>query len=68
MHIPVGLANAFIAFVSGWLGLVFGLTFLGYELNEDICYKKDKAYVDLKGYLAGIGIGAVAWAVAKLLV
>jgi len=58
IHIPVGLANAFIAFVSGWLGLVFGLGFIAYELNEDIYYKKDKAYVDLQGFLWGITIGS----------
>jgi len=28
----------------------------------------DRAWIDLKGYLVGIGIGAVAWAVAELLV
>jgi len=67
IHIPVGLANAFIAFVSGWLGLVFGVGFIAYELWEGLRVT-DRAWIDLKGYLVGIGIGAVAWAVAELLV
>jgi len=67
IHIPVGLANAFVAFVSGWLGLIFGVAFVAYELNEDIYYKRDKAYVDLKGFLIGIVAGAVVWGIVKLI-
>jgi len=66
IHIPVGLATTFIASISGWVGLIFGMAFVAYELNEDIYYKKDKAYVDLKGFLIGIVVGTGVWAIVKL--
>lgn len=66
IHIPVGLANAFIALVSGWLGLVFGLSFLSYEITEEWRIK-DKGWRDLQGFLIGIVIGAAVWGLMEWL-
>ena len=67
MHLPVGLVTVALVIFNGWLGLVFGLGFLCYELSEE---KKinDTAFQDIKGWLFGMGIlgvilliGGIIW-------
>jgi hypothetical protein len=55
MHIPVGNVNVGIALYNPYLGLLFGVGFIIYELNEQLTYG-DKAFQDIKGWLWGIGI------------
>ena len=59
LHIPVGLMNVW-AFQGGdGIGLTFFLAFIIYELNEDIFYLKDGAYIDIAGYLWGLALGII---------
>lgn len=58
MHIPVGFVCVFMAYVSWVLALVFGLAFVSYEILEE-WRLKDKGWHDLKGFLWGMGIGAL---------
>jgi hypothetical protein len=55
LHIPVGLVTVGLAFLNGWLCLVFGLGFIFYELSEERKIN-DTAFQDIKGWLFGIGI------------
>jgi hypothetical protein len=55
IHIPVGLVNIAIGVFSGYMGILFGLGFIIYELNEQRMLS-DKAYVDIQGWLWGLGI------------
>lgn len=71
IHIPVGLLNvALVACAaqcgdpvagSGMIALavLFGLTFLVYEVTQG-----GKPHKDVKGYAWGLGIGGVAWLIA----
>ena len=54
IHIPVGLLNIAATLVHWSAALVFCLSFLAYELNEDR-HIKDQAWYDLTGYLIGQG-------------
>jgi len=55
LHIPVGIITVLIGIFSGWIGLVFGLGFITYELSERKILQ-DKAYPDIQGWLWGIGL------------
>ena len=55
LHIPVGFINVAIGLFSGWIGLLFGLGFIVYQLSERKILQ-DKAYPDIQGWLWGIGI------------
>jgi len=59
MHIPVGLVTLVIGFFAWWVGAIFALGFVFYELNED-WHLSDGAWQDIKGFLWGLGIGGVA--------
>lgn len=67
IHIPAGLVNCLAAYVHWSLALIFGWGFFVYELNEDQ-HEEDRAYYDILGYLIGLGIGVVVWAIFNLLV
>jgi len=61
LHIPVGVINALLCLVSGWLALIFGLGFLTYEVVQ--LFKGnipgDKAYPDIQGWLWGIALAGI---------
>ena len=59
IHIPVGIFTVYISYLSGWLGLIFGLGYIVYELNEQKIIS-DKCYPELQGWLYGISFGAIA--------
>jgi len=66
MHIPVGIVIVFLAMLSGWVALVFGIGFFIYELNEQHDLG-DKAYQDIKGCLFGIGMTGIPWALVTII-
>ena len=66
LHIPVGLIAGAAALISGWITVVFGLSFLVYELKESKIIE-DKAYPDIQGFLWGLGIFAVICFIWRLL-
>lgn len=65
LHIPVGIFTVFCGYVGWSYALVFFGGFMVYELNEDIYHLKDKAYIDIYGYLIGVAIGVVALFIYK---
>ena len=62
LHIPVGLVTGALVRYEPALGLVFGLAFLAYEMNEDR-WIRDQAWQDIMGWMVGMVISpvAVAW-------
>ena len=58
LHFPVGLFTVFLLHVDLALGVVFAISFLTYEAMEDWRIH-DKSYLDIYGYLFGLGIGGV---------
>jgi len=58
LHFLVGVLNAILFGVSVWIGTVFALGFVVYELNED-WHLRDHAYHDLAGWLAGMTVAAM---------
>ena len=59
LHFPVGLFAVFLLLrVDLALGVVFAISFLVYEAMEDWRIH-DKSYLDIYGYLLGLGIGGV---------
>ena len=59
LHFPVGLFAVFLLLrVDLALGVVFAISFLVYEAMEDWRIH-DKSYLDIYGYLFGLGIGGV---------
>ena len=66
IHIPAGL----LTILGGYLGWVFAIvlfcSFMIYELNED-WHIKDQAWIDIFGYLIGLGIGIVALFILRVL-
>ena len=59
LHFPVGLFTVFLLLrVDLALGVVFAISFLVYEAMEDWRIH-DKSYLDIYGYLLGLGIGGV---------
>lgn len=65
IHVPVGAFNVFLAYVGWAYGLIFFGAFMVYEVTED-WRLKDGAYLDIYGYLIGVGIGATALFVLSL--
>lgn len=59
LHIPVGLAMAWLSLNFPLLAVFLFLGFLVYELDQDWRIK-DKAYKDIAGALWGICIGGLA--------
>jgi len=57
-HFPVGLFTAFLLHINPALGCLFGLGFISYEVMEDWRIH-DKSYLDLYGWLLGLGLGGV---------
>jgi hypothetical protein len=58
IHIPVGVVNVLIAIFNGWLGLIFGIGFIVYELSQERLIK-DEAYPAIQGYLIGLGVAVI---------
>jgi len=63
LHVPVGLAAVFLAFISPVLcgGFCFG--FVAYEIIQEI-REPNKGWYDLSGFLWGIVLGGVIWILA----
>ncbi len=56
MHIPVGMLTVVLGFfVAWWLGPLFGIGFLIYEVDED-WHLRNGAWKDIKGWLWGLAI------------
>ena len=62
LHVPVGLAAVFLAWVNPALSAVFGLGFVAYEVIQEI-REPNKGWRDISGFLWGVVIGAVVWLV-----
>jgi len=60
LHFPVGLFNVFLLHFSISLGAIFAAGFLAYEILED-WRDFDRSYLDIYGYLWGLGIGGIVW-------
>jgi len=60
IHFPVGLFNAFLLWFNTPLGIIFSIGFIAYEIIEDWRIY-DRSYLDLYGWLFGLGIGGVIW-------
>ena len=56
IHIPVGILTPLMLLLHPVLSVLFFVGFMAYELNEDL-HLKDKAYLDISGYLVGYCIG-----------
>ena len=61
-HIPVGVVNVAVAYVSPMIALLFGAAFLVYEVIQGGLPHKD-----IKGYCWGLGIGGVAWLIWEVI-
>jgi len=59
IHTPLGILTALMLWRMPVGGVVFAFGFLVYEIAED-WRKGDQAYVDVFGYLLGLGVGIVA--------
>lgn len=58
LHVPVGLAAVFLAYVNPVLCGSFCFGFVAYELIQEI-REPNKGWYDLSGFLHGIVLGAV---------
>ena len=58
LHIPLGLLVCLLCYVHWALALAFVISFLYYELNQDM-HLSDDAFKDIKGFLYGLGIGGI---------
>jgi len=56
LHIPLGLLTVLFGYVGWWLAVIFAIGFLVYEVDDDWRIS-DCAYVEIKGFLWGRGIG-----------
>jgi len=66
IHMPVGLITVVLGcFVAWWLGPLFGIGFLIYEVDED-WHLRNGAWKDIKGWLWGLGITGLIVGVLKL--
>lgn len=59
IHFPIGGFTAWAGSVHWVFALCLTLGFLAYEISEDWRIK-DKAYIDIQGWLWGLGIGIIA--------
>lgn len=66
LHIPVGGVTVLLGSVEWWLGVVFGLGFLVYEVRQHKIVG-DADYKDIVGWLWGIGIAGGIWFVLKVM-
>ena len=66
LHVPLGLLVCLLGYTAWWLALIFAIGFLVYELGEDWRIS-DFAYIDIKGWLYGTGIGGIILFILKLL-
>jgi len=56
MHIPVGMLTVVLGFFGAWwLGVLFGVGFWVYEVDED-WHIRNGAWYDIKGWLWGLTI------------
>ena len=58
LHIPLGLLTCLLGYTAWWLGIIFTCGFILYELNQDM-HLSDQAFIDIKGWLWGIGTGGL---------
>lgn len=58
VHIPVGIFQVFCAWLNPVVGIAFLVAFMVYEIDED-WHISDQAWLDIRGYLWGIAVGAV---------
>lgn len=65
LHLPLGLLTCLLGYTCWWLALIFACGFLVYEVNED-WHISDQAWVDIKGFLWGIGIGGITMFILKI--
>lgn len=66
LHFPVGVFAAFLTHWETAIGAVFAVSFLVYEVIEDWRIH-DKSYLDIYGYLFGLGVaGAVIAILGRL--
>lgn len=65
LHIPLGLLVCLLCYVHWALALAFVISFLYYELNQDM-HLSDEAFKDIKGFLYGMMIGGVIMLTLKL--
>jgi len=66
IHIPVGLFNVFCLRTGIVYGVLLFAGFFVYELSEDF-HLKDKAFLDIFGWLIGFGVGVVGLFILDLL-
>ena len=62
-HIPVGVVNVAVAYVSPVTALLFGAAFLVYEVTQG-----SNPHKDIRGYCWGLGIGGIAWLIGSVLI
>lgn len=62
LHFPAGVLAAALITIVAPLGLLFGVTFLTYEISQD-WRKGDNAFKDILGFAWGIGAGGVGYAI-----
>jgi len=60
LHIPLGLLVCLLCYVHWALALAFMISFLYYELNQDM-HLSDEAFKDIKGFCWGLGAGGLAF-------
>jgi len=58
LHLPVGVFVIWLTYVNPIAAGLLGGGFLVYEIAEDIAIK-DRGFLDIAGYLFGLGAGAV---------
>jgi len=66
LHVPLGILTAFLTYTHWALGLIFTISFLAYEHNEDL-HTKDQMWKDLKGYLWGLALGGLGLFIFRML-
>jgi len=61
IHIPVGLFNILLLYISIPIGFTFAAGFLAYEITQG-----GKPHIDIQSWLWGLGIGGVIWGIVKM--
>ncbi len=56
VHVPVGILGAFIFRLNNALGFGFLLSFLVYEVSEEL-HGHDEAHYDILGFMIGLVVG-----------